>query len=55
MIDIVGRFGWKKPGEKNASTMKIFFQNIIKSFSRKPNIIEPDDGKNFEKKYLLTS
>ena len=42
------KFGWTLPlKNKNAQTIKVSFENIIKRSKRKPNLIESDRGKEF--------
>ena len=48
IIDNFSKFGWTKPRKnKNARILKDFFEKILKSSRRKPNLIESDRGKEF--------
>ena len=48
IIDNFSKFGWTVPlKNKNAQTIKDFFENIIINSKRKPNLIETDRGKEF--------
>ena len=48
IIDIFSKYGWTVPiKNKNAQTIKDFFENILISSKRKPNLIETDRGKEF--------
>ena len=48
IIDTFSKFGWTVPlKNKNALTIKDFFENILISSKRKPNLIETDRGKEF--------
>ena len=48
IIDNFSKFGWTVPlKNKNASTIKNSFENILISSKRKPNLIESDRGKEF--------
>ena len=48
VIDNFSKFGWTIPLEnKNGQTIKDSFENILISSKRKPNLIEPDRGKEF--------
>ena len=50
IIDNFSKFGWTIPlKNKNAQTIKDFFENILISSKRKPNLIESDRGKEFYK------
>ena len=47
-IDNFSKFGWTIPlRNKNVQTIKDFFENIIISSKRKPNLIESDRGQEF--------
>ena len=47
-IENFSKFGWTVPlKNKNTQTTKDSFENIIISSKRKPNLIEPDRGKEF--------
>ena len=47
-IDNFSKYGWTIPlKNKNAQTIKDFFENILISSKRKQNIIESDRGKEF--------
>ena len=47
-IDNFSKFGWTIPlKNKNAITIKDFFENILINSKRKPNLIETDRGKEF--------
>ena len=47
-MDNFSKFGWTVPlKNKNAQTIKDFFENILISSKRKPNLIESDCGKEF--------
>ena len=47
-IDNFSKFGWTSPlKNKNATTIKDSFENILISSKRKPNLIESDRGKEF--------
>ena len=47
-IDNFSKYGWTVPlKNKNAQTIKDFFENILISSKRKPNLIESDRGKEF--------
>ena len=49
--DNFSKFGWTVPlKNKNAQTIKTFFENILINSQRKPNLIETDRGKEF---YIL--
>ena len=51
IIDISNKFGCRVPlKNKNAQTIKDFFENIIIISKRKPNLIETDRGKEFYNK-----
>ena len=51
VIDNFSKFGWTQPLKKrNSQTIKVSFENIIKSSKRKPNLIESDRGKEFYNK-----
>ena len=46
VIDNFSKFGWTVPlKNKNAQTIKDFFENILINSIRKPNLIESDPGK----------
>ena len=48
VIDNFSKFGWTIPlRNKNAQTIKDFFENILLTSKRKPNLIETDRGKEF--------
>ena len=48
IIDNFSKYGWTiPPKNKNAQTKKDFFENILISSKRKPNLIESDRGKEF--------
>ena len=48
IIDNFSKFGWTiSLKSKNAQTTKDFFENILLSSKRKPNLIETDRGKEF--------
>ena len=48
VIDNFSKFGWTTPlKNKNALTIKDFFENILINSKRKPNLIESDRGKEF--------
>ena len=48
IIDNFSKFGWTVPLKKrNALTIKYYFENILVSSKRKPNLIESDRGKEF--------
>ena len=48
IIDNFSKYGWTVPlKNKNAQTIKVFFENILISSKRKPNLIETDRGKEF--------
>ena len=48
IIDNFSKFGWTAPlKNKNAQTIKDFFENILISSKRKPNLIESDRCKEF--------
>ena len=48
IIDNLSKFGWTIPiKNKNASTIKDSFENIIINSKRKPNLIESDRGREF--------
>ena len=56
IIDNFSKFGWKVPlKNKNATTIKDSFENIIITSKRKPNLIESDRGKDYYKKIFKTS
>ena len=47
-IDNFSKYGWTIPlKNKNAQTIKDFFENILINSKRKPNLIESDRGKEF--------
>ena len=49
IIDNFSKFGWTVLlKNKNASTIKDSFENILISSKRKPNLIETDRGKEFD-------
>ena len=49
-IDTFSQLGWTVPlKNKNAQTIKHFFENIILNSKRKPNLVETDRGKEFFK------
>ena len=51
IIDNFSEFGWTVPlKNKSAQTRKDFFENILMTSKRKPNLIESDRGKEFYKK-----
>ena len=48
IIDNFSKYGWTVPlKNKNAQTMKNFFENILINSKRSPNLIESDRGKAF--------
>ena len=48
IIDNFSKYGWAVPlKNKNAQTIKDFFEKILISSQRKPNLIESDRGKDF--------
>ena len=48
VIDNFSKFGWTIPlKNKNAQTIKEYFENILTNSKRKPNLIETDRGKEF--------
>ena len=48
VIDNFSKFGWTVPlKNENAQTIKDFFENILMSLKRSPNLIESDCGKEF--------
>ena len=48
VINNFSKFGWTVPlKNKNAQTIKDFFENILISSKRRPNLIESDRGKEF--------
>ena len=51
VIDNFSRFIWKIPlKNENAQRFNDFFENILAASKRKPNLIETDNGKEFEQK-----
>ena len=51
IIDNFSKFGWTIPlKNKNAQTMKGFFESILLGSKRQPNLIETDDGSEFVNK-----
>ena len=51
MIDIFSKVGWTVAIRcKNAITLKKTLENILKSFKRRPNLVESDDGYEFVNK-----
>ena len=48
IIDNFSKFGWITPlKNKNLQTIEDFFENILISSNRRPNLIETDRGKFF--------
>ena len=48
IIDNFSKFRWTVPlKNKNAQTIKVFFENVLTSSKRSPNLIETDRGKEF--------
>ena len=55
MIDNFSKFGWTVPiKNKNAKTIKDFFEKISLSSKTKPSLIETDWGKEFNNNILQT-
>ena len=53
VVDIFSKSVWTVPlKNKNAETITIFFEKILISSKRKPNLTESDDAKEFVNKIL---